>query len=306
MSQNKYSELSISVLALKAEGQSYEDLFCDIMILKDSRFQKIKAYGNTGDMKNDGYISELGHFFQIYAPENIKKQQTISDSIRKLDEDFRGLHSKWNNICTIKKFTFVVNDKSKGIPPQLSQKLEELKKEFTEIEFFIYDFNSLINDFLNLDLTSQSTIIGYIPSGEVKTIDYPVLRATIENIKNNFSDSAPNNSLNLEEFHNKIEFNNLDESISDYLLKAETQNYLLESYFENNPRSRNFVGTILNDIYNNIKIEYSSNDNISSNIIFYALLKDCCIDKSLDSKNSALVLLSYYFVSCDIFEKPNR
>lgn len=306
MSQNKHSELSISVKALKAEGQSYEDLFCDIMILKDSRFQKIKAYGNTGDMKNDGYIPELGHFFQIYAPENIKKQQTISDSIKKLDEDFRGLHSKWNDICTIKKFTFVVNDKSKGIPPQLSQKLEELKKEFKEIEFFIYDFNSLLDDFLNLELTSQSRIIGYIPSGEIKTIDYPVLRATIENIKNNFSESIPSDSLNLEEFHKKIEFNNLDESISSYLLNAEAQNYLLESYFENNPRSRNYVGMILNEIYNTNKIEYSSNDNISSNIIFYALLKDCCLDNSLDSKNSALVLLSYYFVSCDIFEKPNK
>lgn len=309
MSQKKYSELSISVLALKAEGQSYEDLFCEVMVLKDSRFQKIKAHGNTGDMKNDGYIPELGHYYQVYAPSDISKTTTINSAVNKLENDFEGLYKKWNHICQVRCFSFVINDKSKGIPPQVSQKIQILKSKYKDIEFKIYDFNSLVKDFLELDLPCQSTIIGYIPTGEIRTIEYPVLKSTIENIKNNFENTyVIDESLDFEEFNNKIQFNNIDNTISELLLNAETQVHILESYFRihSSKNLRNLIGGILNYKYETIKEEYGSGDGLSSNLIFYTLLKECCIDNTLESKNASLVLLSFYFVSCDIFEKPSK
>lgn len=86
------------------EGQQFEDFFVDIMQKADSRFQPVKAYGNIGDRKNDGFIKEDGVYYQIFAPEEITKEKTIYDAVKKLEEDFSKLFAYWNEISPIKEY----------------------------------------------------------------------------------------------------------------------------------------------------------------------------------------------------------
>ncbi|MFY9482776.1 MAG: hypothetical protein WAP41_03625, partial [Tissierellaceae bacterium] len=58
---------------LKSDGQSFEDMFIDIMNYAEKQFQAIKPWGNIGDRKNDGYIRDKGIYYQVYAPEDITK-----------------------------------------------------------------------------------------------------------------------------------------------------------------------------------------------------------------------------------------
>ncbi len=55
----------------QSDGQNFEDLFCKIMAYYNPNFRKIKPFGNIGDRKNDGYIGDIGAYYQVYAPENI-------------------------------------------------------------------------------------------------------------------------------------------------------------------------------------------------------------------------------------------
>ena len=106
---------------LKADGQAFEDLFTQIMNYKELDFQSIKPWGDIGDRKNDGYIKSRGIFYQVYAPQDIKK--SYPKVIDKIKTDFKGLTEQWSNV---REFYFVINDKYKGVNADSEQLLQQI------------------------------------------------------------------------------------------------------------------------------------------------------------------------------------
>ena len=116
--EDKYiARIQFKLKILGSKGQAFEDFFVSVMVKADKNFQPVKAYGNIGDQKNDGFNKETGTYYQVFAPEDITKDKTIYDAVNKLEQDFRGLHKNWNDVCQIKKYFFVVNDKYEGADP---------------------------------------------------------------------------------------------------------------------------------------------------------------------------------------------
>jgi len=117
---------------LKADKQAFEDLFTEIMNYKEPDFQSIKPWGNIGDRKNDGYIKSRGIFYQVYAPEDIRK--SYPNVIKKIKTDFNGLMKQWSNV---REFYFVINDKYKGVNADSEQLLQDIKEdnELSESKF---------------------------------------------------------------------------------------------------------------------------------------------------------------------------
>ena len=144
------------------EGQQFEDFFVEIMQKDDSRFQPVKAYGNIGDRKNDGFVKEDGIYYQIFAPEDIIKDKTIYDAVKKLEEDFSKLFAYWNDISPIKEYYFVINDKYRGIPEPIISKVIELgkKEEYKKIKIQIFSANDLYNKFNQLDDEKKREVVG--------------------------------------------------------------------------------------------------------------------------------------------------
>ena len=70
------------------KGQAFEDFFVSIMTKANPEFQAVKAYGNIGDRKNDGFVRSTGTYYQVFAPEDITKTKTIADAVKKLETDF--------------------------------------------------------------------------------------------------------------------------------------------------------------------------------------------------------------------------
>jgi hypothetical protein len=308
MDANYIGELLIKAEGLKADGQAYEDLFTNVQKLKNSSFKKIKPYGRYGDRKNDGFIVDSGTYFQVFAPENIKNSRTIVKAVEKLEEDFNGLYSHWGQTSTILHFKYVVNDKQKGCPAPVEQKLIELKVKFPLIEFTSYTLDDLILDFNSLTLNQKYSVVGYIPSFDnLTTISIPAISDTIEHLKNIASDfKEVTETLDQEELHSKIKFNNLGESIKELIEKAETQSYLIEDYFSSNQNKqlKTLVRDNLNYIYQKEKRNNGEFDLLTGAASFFAILNKISSDRSKESMNSSLVLMSYFFISCDIYEKP--
>jgi len=145
----------------EADGQRFEDLFSKIMGYKHRGFQAVRPYGNIGDRKNDGWIESENTYFQVYAPCDITK--SINDAVTKLKKDLEGLLTHWDALCPVKKFYFVLNDKYKGAPPQLHQKMTELKLEFGLDDASVLVAKDLEFDLFDLRNDMILSVVGHLP-----------------------------------------------------------------------------------------------------------------------------------------------
>ena len=118
------------------EGNLFEEFVLNIYRLTHPDIRAVKPQGQKGDGANDGYISgEL--VLQVYAPEELKNK-----AIEKIEHDFeRAKKYGWNYT----DWHFVVNDKFKGVYPDIHQKLDELKANNPTLVLKIIDTQTLMD-----------------------------------------------------------------------------------------------------------------------------------------------------------------
>ncbi len=291
---------------LESNGQNFEDLFVDIMTKSDIDFQAVKAYGNIGDKKNDGFVKSTGTYYQVFAPEDIGNSKTIYDAVNKLENDFRGLVSNWDDVCKIRKFFFVINDKYAGIAPPILEKVIELNKsdEFSEIEIDIFSSKNLEVVFDTLDDSQVYDIVGYIPKQDMPLLEYEALQETVSYLINIELDDFEVDNLVVPDFDEKIKFNGLSKTVSDKLISASYQEGMLLKYFNENPGYNSILQKKFHAIYEKSKIEVKDSVDGFADRRFFFILGESCNKRTMSIVTSVLVLMAHYFISCDIFEEP--
>ena len=128
-----YLSLQFKIKIHSKNGTEFQTFFENIMEIAFPDFKKVPSGG--GDGGNDGWIKNLGRYYQVYAPNTPAIKD--SDAATKLVKDFNTLKKEWGNISEVKEFYFVYNDKYSG-----SQKPEkavaELEKENPNVNFVIF------------------------------------------------------------------------------------------------------------------------------------------------------------------------
>ncbi|MCH5198141.1 MAG: hypothetical protein J1E34_04455 [Oscillospiraceae bacterium] len=300
------ARLMIKNKIYSSDGQTFESLFSSIMTKYNPNFELVKAYGNLGDKKNDGFDKTTGEYYQVYAPENIEKGSTINDAIAKLENDFQGLYEHWNTLCQIKKFNFVLNDKYKGAPPQVHSKLLELSQKYPHVEFNIITANKLEDTFMNLCEDSIIEIVGCFASPSSQ-LDYSALTDVINYLMNSKEKHERTEELQVANFEEKISFNKLNQEIACRLRAASYQVGNLETFFKRNSEfAKNEIQKRITECYLAASMSIDKAEDNYSDLVFVKMLDDICPNETEAVKNAALVLASYYFELCDIFEKPNK
>lgn len=289
----------------ESDGQKFEDLFVKIMCKSNPNFKPVKAYGRIGDRKNDGFDRCTGTYYQVFAPENVKKENTIYDAVKKVREDFQGLKKHWNNICPIKEFFYVVNDKYKGIPAPITQELIKLDKENPETKCDTFTSKDLEDSFILLSEDDIIDVINFIPDENIGILDYSVLNEAILYIRDSTGSNESSSKLVVPDFGEKIEFNKLSDRVNHFLTFANYQIGDLEDFFKVNS---DFVKAELQASFKEIYEESKSiipdtTLNFSDERFFY-ILKKASAREEKAYRDAVLVLMSYYFESCDIFEEP--
>ena len=131
-------------------GTEFQSFFEDMMEKLFLDFKKVPSGG--GDGGNDGWIKELGRYYQVYAPNTPDTKD--SDAAIKLEEDFNSIKENWNEISKVKEYYFVFNDKYRG-----SKKPEEvigrLEKENRDIKFYILLAKDLQRMFFELNQSDK-------------------------------------------------------------------------------------------------------------------------------------------------------
>lgn len=284
------------------DGYEFQNFFTSIMNKYDSEFTTIKTQGNIGDRKNDGYIPSKGIYYQVYAPEKIDATEAIS----KIENDLSGLIEYWNDICPIKEYNFVMNDKYKGAYPTINAKILEVGRKYN-ITTKLLLASQIENIFFQLKDEEIMEILGNIISVPIENLSFNSLNDVIEGImklpfKTEESLIAP------AEMEEKIKFNNLNNQVSNILNEHSIYIGQLEEYFSNKGDfEREKVQQILTGIYEEA-IKKISNDETDANSIrfFYIVDKITPAQNNISIMNAIYILMSYYFEACDIFLNPNN
>lgn len=291
---------------LQYKGQQFEDFFVKIMTTVNSEFQSVKAYGNIGDRKNDGFIRTTGTYYQVFSPEDITKDKTIYECVTKLKEDFEGLYQNWNDICPIKKYFFVINDKYEGLPAPIIEMVLKLngEKDYSEIEISTFTAKDLEAVFDSMDEFEMQDIIGYIPDEVVPIVEYDALNETVTYLLNVEVPTDYKDNLTVPDFDEKIQFNNLSATVNSQLIMGSYQEGLLLQYFNENPGIKEVLQKKFHALYEQAKNEIPETQDDYPDCRFFYILEHACPKRTLPIRTSVLVLMAYYFSSCDIFEEP--
>ena len=294
---NQERTLARNMFKLKiheSSGQVFEDLFTSIMNYVNQDFQAIKAWGNIGDRKNDGYIKSTGTFFQVYAPEEITTSYV--NTINKIKRDFEGLKEQWH---PVNEFYFVVNDKYKGVNADCEKTIQNIKEEHG-LNNAGFKTAKVLEDLLfSLDDDQILSIIGFLPDPEKIALDFSVLNETIKHLMGLDLSVATDSSIAYPDWDDKIQFNDLKELTSQYLNSGSFQVASLDNYLNN--ESNFFAEEIKNkirEIYTDLKNNHSGDE------LFWKIVTKISPRQESGIQAAVIVLLAKYFETCDIFEEP--
>lgn len=258
---------------LTYNGQQFEDFFVSIMTKSNPSFYPVKAYGNIGDEKNDGFDRTTGTYYQNFAPEDLHKDQTIYDAVKKLKTDFKGLYEHWNNDVPIKKFYFVINDKNKGLPSPIHKAIIELDNEYQDISINPFIAKDLASIFDLLDWDSKLDIIGFIPDEILPVVEIDALNETVSHLmKVELSKITPDSFI-VPDFDEKIVFNGLSDIVKNRLVTGSYQDNILVQFFNENPGVREILQKNFMHFIYKLKAIFPTIKNILRILVFTIFLK---------------------------------
>ncbi len=238
------------IMIYESDGQAFENIFHRIMGYHDAGYQPVKAYGNQGDFKNDGYNYNTRLFYQVYAPEKIEANKVNG----KLENDFFGLSKEWFDI---QLYNFVINDKYKGAPAPCHKKMEELIKRLNVKGKFIIA-KDIENTFLSLTTDQIQSIIGYVllPTPDDRP-NYKILVEAINHLNKQDLSASLTNDYDYPDWDNKLEFNKISNSLSRYLSQVNTEVYNLNRFLESQGNAlRENLFNIVKNCYLELKKDY--------------------------------------------------
>lgn len=299
-----YAHVMFQNKVLLASGSQYEDLFSDVMTRRYSDFKQIRPYGNMGDRKNDGYIKSLGRYFQVYAP--LAPETKENEAAKKAKEDFEGLLEYWEKIAPVVEYSFVFNDRFKGSNAPLEATLADIEQEHELDACGAFLTKDLANEFDQLEDHLIAVVIkSVIPhSSELSNVDYGVMTDVVQHVMDSLQPLDEESLMVAPDFDEKIQINNLPIEVGLLLRTGSFQSGAVESYFDTHAEfSRGAVRDHFARAYEDAK---AATDTPAQ--AFFRLLETttppAAVGAEKLAQDATIVLIAYYFETCDVFEDP--
>lgn len=284
----------------KSDGNTFEALFTEIMGYAELDFQQIKPWGNIGDRKNDGYIKNKGIYYQVFAPEDIRKSYT--DTVSKLEEDFNGLLKNWS---PVHEFYFLINDKYKGVNADAEQTINRLVSSHNLNSGKILTAKDLERIVFQLEDDQISSITSFLPDlNKITNLDFSIMNEIIGHIMH--LPIAPlSGEIKFPDWDDKIAFNKLSRATKASLDFASQKLGVLDQYLSNQSFLAEELQKKLIGLYEEIKKNKDfPGEGLNGDFIFWEMVKKCSPKNEACYESAVITTLAKYFESCDIFEEP--
>jgi len=321
MADSNYTKYVRSRLDAKS-GMSYQKDVAIILekyyLYKGYSFECPDAFG--GDDKNDGWVPELGIFYQIYSPNNYNNSfgKNVYD---KFEKDIEGLFEKvyseklWGG--KINKFIYLVNTRDNLLPKDSDRRCEEVARKIEEkysievkytiknsdyiedLLFEITDDNLLHNILVRLGIDGAYKYSNITEYAIISFID-----SVSDAINKSFTDSIEGSGYSRVSTDKKIDINNLNEKkehIKNIVRKLDVVEMAVSAFNRRAPFNKKYDA-----IKEYIISEYEKLKNSYVGVDLYNKLLDELIKLTPESESYKLpaeFFLIYVFDKCDIFEK---
>jgi hypothetical protein len=314
------ARMRFQTLAAKAMGMEFQNLFTRIMCYSSPDFSPVKPQGAQGDWKNDGHEPAAGRYYQVYAPEVFDE----ADAVSKIVADFNGLFAKWGVQAVypvgVKEFYFVINDGYRvnpGVYPTTYKALETLRQANGLDICRPFLSKDLEEKLLALDDDQIIGVVGFLPNpADIRVLRFDLLAEVIGHVIKNPIARSLSNKLASPKFDEKIKFNRLNYT-GAWLTEADYRRGSVEKFFNSNSEfTRQDVRDKLKAMYDqslmlgfvDIQDGPTQEDQQFESILKIIAPKVAGGDarQHKDLEDAALVLMAYFFESCDIFEEPPK
>lgn len=276
-------------------GSTFQEFFVSFAKKKwGSKFETLRNYGNIGDRKCDGRITEEGTYFQCYAP-----YAAIESKINaKIKGDFLGALKHWGG--SLKTWVFVINDRE-GLDAASDMKVQSLREKYADIKFEVFGPHEFEDSILKMTEAEISGLFGV----SLTEIDPRKWEFSFEDVdavvhQLDLSKLPPDVEDNDAPPINKIEINGFSDSVATLIRNPERFTVIVQNYFRSvaDVTLENRVAAHFNSMY----VAFKSN-GLDSDTIFFRIV-DCIqiMSKTKNQREAGFALITYLFRNCVIFE----
>ena len=279
---------------LSANMTEFENWFAEMaQAVFGIDFELIKASGKRGDKKSDGRRLSTETIFQCYAPES--PANFAKNAAAKIQDSFPDVVNLWPEM---KEWVFVHNN-SAGISVTASDKLEELRAQFPDLKIRTAT-RRFLKDQLHDKLTLQQLADVYPEAAiEVENVRMEDVRPLLRKIIKERGDHLGEENFGAIPRPDKIDHNRLSPVSKRDLLRALGHIDVVRRYLDSlsNPQNASIIQEALQERYSDlVDLGYSPDE------VLGMLIESIKVDPSADQHAAALVIVAYFFDSCDIFE----
>ena len=294
--QRSYYGLRFRVAFLAKHGAEFQDWFVRLArYALGPDFEAVRPYGRMGDLKCDGYWVSTRTVVQCCAPH----QMTDRKLIEKITVDFMGARNHWGP--KMQRWVLVHNDES-GLPGSAVQRIDSLRRTHPDSAIETWDEPELLRMTERLGLGALEALFGHAPSSSnADSLGMEDLQPVIDALQR--MDPVSGEEPLAPPSAEKLERNSLSDDATVLLRWGRRKEALVARYFANDPRpdSGERIAEAFRIRYASLRNSGLSPDEILLNLQAHAGGSQVSVAKR---QGAVLVVLSYFFERCDIFEDP--
>lgn len=282
---------------LKKTANQFQDFFAEIMEkCHPGDFIRTRPWGTQGDRKNDGYLKSERTLFQVYAPNAMREEETLT----KIDEDYWGALPYWQAYFNM--WIFAHNARN-GLGPGVERRLLDLDLGHTSVRVRPWGFEELRQRTFRLKQTDLASLLGPVPSRQdvidVKFQDLELVLLAIA------QQPVPPNPDLRPVSPRKLAANGLSSWVHILLSAGMVSSVRVKQFF-----TQYHDPTLGDRVVQAFQKEYEAlrDSGQSPDAIFVELqtLATGAPPASPQRQAAVLSVLAYLFEECDIFERPRE
>ncbi len=295
----KFYDLQLQLELSKLRGDAFQQFFGRIMTMTfPGDFIQTRPWGKEGDRKCDGYLLSKRQLFQCYAPNVLKKSQTL----RKLNEDFTGALEQAGH--SFKEWVFVHNEPDGRMPAWLATEITRLCDQNPTLKISTIGLDEIRQIVFTLDHNSLFLLFGRVPTQkDISAIGLKELQPLLEYLASRAPISAQDTDQVLPVSAAKLAYNELPDCIADLLKIGMQKTHHIEYFFargRDKEKGTRIAATFRTE-YANLKTQDLNGMEIFDRLRLFATGP---FQPTVMLDGARLTVLAWLFEECDIFEHP--